>query len=479
VSDATRRLSARVLAIRPLYALRQIGVPMILVLFFVRGADWSLGMVAAGIVYAIAESVVHWLRFTYRVDEDSLLVTRGLVERRSLLVPLDRVRGVDISASPLHRVLGLAVVRVDAAAHERRDEAVLDAVTVAEAEALRATLLSRRREAEEVESDGPGEVLARLRPAWVLYSPLAGDTLLALAAVVWRLGTEVMNEAHPLASPQVRALIATALHTPLATALLLIVLIVVLAVLSTAWFAVVNWDFTLVARDGALVCARGLLTRRAVSLERRRVRGWELLESPLERLARVGRLRAIVTGLRHRSTRGQLLPIGPRDVLLDVAGRAVFPFREGLLPHPPAALRRRLVRAVLPWLAVAVVCVALQLPEWVPLVCAALAVLGIPLGVDRYRALGHASDGAHLAVREGSLRRRQAVVERRGIVGWRLRQTWFQRRARLVTLIAAVGAGRGGYAIVDADAGEAVSFARQATPAWFDDLLEAEPKALR
>jgi putative membrane protein len=473
-----RRLSPRVLAIRPLYALRQIGVPMILVLFFGRGSDWSLAMVGAGIVYAVAESLVHWLRFTYRVDEHSLLITRGLVERRSLLVPLDRVRGVDISANPLHRIMGLAVVRVDAAAHEHRDEAVLDAVSTAEAEALRATLLRRRGESAGEESESPAPVLARLRPAWVLYSPLAGDSLLALAAVAWRLGTEFMNEARPLGSPQVRALISAALRTPITTVLLLVALVVALAAVSTAWFAVVNWDFTLVARDGALVCARGLLTRRTVSLERRRVRGWELLESPLERLASVGRLRAIVTGLRHRSTRGQLLPIGPREVLLDVAGRAVFPFPATLLPHPPAALRRRLLRAVLPWMAAAAVSVPLHLPGWVTLVCVALALVGIPLGIDRHRALGHASDGEHVAIREGSLRRRQAVIERRGVVGWRVRQTWFQRRAGLATLIAAVGAGRGRYPIVDADSAEAVSFARDVTPAWFTGLLETEPKPL-
>jgi putative membrane protein len=482
LSDASsalpaRHLSPRLLAIRPLYALRQIGIPMVLVLFFGRGSDWSLVMVGAGLVYALAESAIHWARFTYRIDEDSLQITRGLLERRTLTIPLDRVRGVDVSATPLHRITGLAVVRVDAAAHQRKDEAVLDAVLVAEAAGLRSRLLHRGPALDHEAGESPAPVLARLRPAWVLYSPLAGDSLLALAAVAWRLGTELTNGTLPLGSRQVRALIAAGLDTPLTAALLLALLVALLAVVSTAWFAVVNWDFTLRAADGSLVSERGLLTRRSVSLERRRVRGWELLESPLERLASVGRLRAIVTGLHHRSTASVLLPIGPRDVLLEVAGRAVFPFRAELLRHPPAALRRRLVRATAPWLVAAATAGLLHLPGWLTLALLALAVLGVPLGIDRHRALGHAGAGGLLAVREGSLRRRQAVIESRGVVGWRIHQTWFQRRAGLATLIAGVGAGRGGYPIVDVEAEEAVGFARSVTPGWLNPLLEVEAGA--
>jgi putative membrane protein len=483
VSDAApatgRRLSPRVLAIRPLYALRQIGVPIVLVLFFGHGSSWSLAMAGAGLIYAVVDSVIHWLRFTYRVDDHSLLITHGLIQRRSLLIPLDRVRGVDVSANPLHRVMGLAVVRVDAAAPEHRDEGVLDAVTTGEAESLRTLLLSRRRDGEEPEPEMPAPVLARLRPSWVLYSPLAGDSLLALTAVVWRVGTELVNETRPFGSPLLRALVSTALRSPAGTAVLLVLLLALLTVISTVWFAVANWDFTLAARDGMLVSTRGLLTRRSVSLERRRVRGWELLESPLERLASVGRLRAIVTGLRHRSVRGQLLPIGPRPVLLEVAGDAVFPFRPELIAHPGAALRRRLVRAVLPWPAAAAVAIALHLPGWLAAACLVLAVAGVPLALDRHRALGHAADGEHVAVREGSLRRRQVVIERRGVVGWRVRQTWFQRRAGLVTLTVAVGAGRGGYPIVDAGAGEAIAFATSVTPRWLAGLVEEEPGARR
>jgi len=95
-----------------------------------------------------------------------------------------------------------------------------------------------------------------------------------------------------------------------------------------------------------------------------------------------------------------------------------------------------------------------------------LALLGIPLGLDRYRSLGHAFDGARLSVRSGSLRRTQANLEGRAVVGWTIRQTWFQRRARVITVIAGVGAGSGGYSAIDTGESQGVDFAASVTPDW-------------
>jgi putative membrane protein len=114
-----------------------------------------------------------------------------------------------------------------------------------------------------------------------------------------------------------------------------------------------------------------------------------------------------------------------------------------------------MTRAVVPWLAVAA---AAAVPRLWPAVAGALvlAALGVPLGLDRYAGLGHALDERAVSVRSGSLRRRQVVLERRGVIGWTVRQSWFQRRAGLATLTVATGAG-GGYDAVDIDAAGAVA----------------------
>ena len=50
------------------------------------------------------------------------------------------------------------------------------------------------------------------------------------------------------------------------------------------------------------------------------------------------------------------------------------------------------------------------------------------LAVDRYRSLGHAVVAGWLVFRQGSLVRRRCVLEVDGVIGWTLRQSFFQRR---------------------------------------------------
>jgi putative membrane protein len=95
-----------------------------------------------------------------------------------------------------------------------------------------------------------------------------------------------------------------------------------------------------------------------------------------------------------------------------------------------------------------------------------LTALGVPLGLGRYAALGHAVGPASLAVRSGWLVREEAVLERRAVVGWRVRQSLFQRQAGLATVIACVGAGNGGYAALDMAADEVPAFAVAASGSW-------------
>ena len=79
-------------------------------------------------------------------------------------------------------------------------------------------------------------------------------------------------------------------------------------------------------------------------------------------------------------------------------------------------------------------------------VAAVPLLLAVPLGLDRYRGLGHAVSGDYLVTRSGSLARHRDVVARDGMIGWNVEQTLFQRRAGLVTLRATTAAGSQSYA---------------------------------
>ncbi|RVX43213.1 putative membrane protein [Nonomuraea polychroma] len=485
---APLRLSPKVLLIDPVRMLPSLLLPLLGVLFVGGFSARSYGWALLGIVGTVVFAIIRWATFTYEIAGDRLETKRSLISRSVRTIPLERIRGVDVSTPPMHRLLRLAVLKIDTGASGGDEEAELDGVTVEEADRLKALLLRRAPRQEgpvpEAAAAGPAErPIIKVPRRWLLYGPLSGAYLLTPFALVggavglaFQLGNELgfgQDAAWNLGQwlwERPYLLLAAA-----------VLLVLAMPVLGALMYAVFTWDFELKRRDGYLVAERGLINRRSVSLESARVRGYEIVDGLAERWAGVVRVWAIVTGLGDSQTRGQLLPDVPRAVAHQVTEDAIGPYTAALRPHPPVARNRRLFRAIFPWALIALVSgVAAGATGttvwWILLVLSLLlAGVGIPLGLDRYASLGHGYDGVRVAVRSGSLRRSQAVVERRAVVGWRLRQTWFQRRAGVLTLIAGVGAGKGGYEAIDVSEAQGADFPAEVTPEWLAPFREPAP----
>lgn len=469
VTATTRRLHPLTFvvgAVREMVALLAAGTTGLLV----GGTSTAFYFTLVGLLFGLVFHVVSWGTFTYVLHADRIELRRALVGRSVKSIPRDRIRGVDISASLPHRLLRLAVVHIDAGADG--GEGTLNAVSRQEAERLRRVLLTRTG------ATPAPRPLGRMRPRWYVYAPLSGAYLLTPFALAGSLlGTlyNVGDDLGLITRDRVEAIAHDVVGLPPAVVVALAILVLLaMPIMSIVVFMLFNWDFTLYARGGSLVAERGLITRRSVSLERRRLRGVELADNPFERMSGVTRLGALVTGLGDAAHRGRLLPAAPRPVAVELAARVLGELPGPLRRHPRAARGRRVVRAVAPPLGVGALALLADQP-WVAGFCAALAVLAVPLGLDRYRQLGHATDDARLTVRSGSLRRRQVVVEHGAVVGWRIRRTLFQRRLGLATLSVAVGAGEGGYQAVDMAEPDAVALAAAITPAWVTPFLEPPP----
>lgn len=477
------RLSPKVLLIDPVRMLPSLILPLVGVLFVggfsVRSYVWA----ALGVIGTVVFAVIRWLTFTYQVAGDRLEIKRSLISRSIRTIPLERIRGVDVSTPPMHRLLGLAVLKIDTGASGKDEEGELDGVTLREAERLKAVLLRTHRTRTEAApaagpADEPGErVIFRIPLRWLLYGPLSGAYLLTPFALAGGAIGLAFQWGDDLGFGRDAAIGAGEWlwEHPYLLLAVVVLLVVAMPFVGGVMYAIFNWGFTLKEREGYLVAERGLVTRRSVSLELRRVRGYELVEGWVERWAKVARAWAIVTGLGDSETRGQLLPDVPRVVAEQVTGGAIGPYQAALRPHPPIARNRRLFRAVAPWLLLAlagVVAAQVNGVGWaLTVVGLLLAIAGVPIGLDRYRSLGHGYDGVRLSVRSGSFRRAQAVVERRAVVGWRLRQTWFQRRAGVYTLIVGVGAGKGGYEAIDVSREQALGLSAEVTPEWLAPFL--------
>lgn len=87
----------------------------------------------------LAISILSWLRFTYRVEENELRVESGIFIRKKKYIPLNRIHTIDYTANIIHRLFGLVKVKIDTASGGT-SELQLSAITRQEGDRLRRAL---------------------------------------------------------------------------------------------------------------------------------------------------------------------------------------------------------------------------------------------------------------------------------------------------------------------------------------------------
>jgi putative membrane protein len=475
--DVWRRLSPRMLLVHPVHeVLRQI--PLLIGSVVVGSATGNPMWILFGLALIVGYGLARWFTTTYRIDADEVQLRTGVLQRKVLSVPRNRIRSVSTDARLLHRLLGLTVLRLSTGQEAKGEAAFeLDAVEAEQVPRLRAILLADSLAADTVDQQAPpSRELARWQPSWLRYSPLSFTGLAMIAAavgVVYQAGVGASLRNSRLAQSGLDAAERFGVAASVAVAAVAVLFASVL--LSVLRSLVTYGNLVLRSDVEVLHLQHGLLRVREHTFDMRRLRGGTLREPLLVRLFGGARLDAVMTGVDGAGEASLLLPPCPRGtaeaVLTDLIDRpdvVTGPLRV----HGPAATRRRWSRALmLP----AVVLVALVLlaffvpvPVWVWPVWAVLTVCCALLAADRARSLGHRVGDGWLVARAGSLERRRDCIAAAGIIGWTVRQTFLQRRSGVATLIAATAAGVKRYQVIDVPAGLAWSIAATASP-WVAD----------
>lgn len=474
------RLDPRMLLIHPVRELVRF-LPALIALLVAGTASGGLGewWQLAAVVVPVVLGVLRYLTTAYRITPGRIELRRGLLNRHVLSAPLDRVRTVDITAPPVHRLLGLTSVRIGTgtASTEDDEQLDLDGLPVGQARELRARLLHAGAAAETGDGTSGERVVLAFDPAWVRFAPLTSAGVV-IAAGVLGLAAQALNTVGGFERlhPERFAQDASSWSVWVAVPLALVGLAVLVSALSIGGYVVTNWGFRLTHADGAWHLRRGLVTTRETTLDDERVRGVSVAEPLGLRLAGGGRASAIATGLGSGSA--LLVPPAPITVVRRAAGevlRSPGPLEAPLTGHGPRARARRFTRAVGPAAAIVLVGVLLVVGADAPWWVLALLAVGLPVAValaaDRARALGHTLTGGHLVVRSGSLDRRREALETDAVIGWNLRATWFQRRAGLTTLVATTAGGRQAVTAIDVPEDAAVALAHDAHPELLGQFL--------
>lgn len=506
-----RRLDRRMIFVDAVQALVSlVPVAVAVVVFDVSLGDGGLWPVLAIAVSGVGASVAdayRWAVTFYRITGEVVEGRSGLFMRTFRSMRRDRIRTVDVHATLRHRLGGLRVVTIGAGQQSAAGDVALelDAISLADARILQDLLLHRAPERAAVGagervldtstpaevSDGSADavVLARFRPAWIVYNAFSIWAYVMAGGLLWGaywvlpmfgIGTqELVGEV--VGWGQLGIAGSVAVGVAAAT---------VIGVVGMAVnFVFEYWGFVLArvpADDGDTVLRtrHGLFTTREVDRDDGRMRGIEISEPLWWRWIGAADTTVITTGLdmSAMSQPAAVLPRTPigtaRTVASQVLGLTPDPLDAPLQPHPRTALRRRL------WWAAATSTVVTLVMVWLvatgglppPALVGAVTVWPAALVAARiaYRSLGYAIAGDHLVVRSGLNARTTVALQRSAVTTIAVRESVLQRRLGLRTVTAMTAAGHAAYDAPDLGRDDAVAFADAAAPGILTSFVTAE-----
>jgi len=187
--------------------LRQNLIPAIIALFGAANGSYTFVFIAGGIfVLSIVASTIRYLTLRYSIQNGELTVQSGLIFRRLRKVPTSRIQNIDLVQNVLHRIFGVAEVRVETASGTE-PEAKLRVLSMAQVEQLRAKVKSASNvsvdagsmsESEGAEGDAVGKEsssesleILKIPSTWLLKAGLASNR--GMVMVFFLLGLYFQN----------------------------------------------------------------------------------------------------------------------------------------------------------------------------------------------------------------------------------------------------------------------------------------------
>ncbi|MCD9032995.1 PH domain-containing protein [Luteimonas sp. Y-2-2-4F] len=455
-TEAERRLHPLSWVFVLLSQIGQMLLPLLAVAIFgARGEDsirFALLMIVLAVLLAAA--IWRYLTFTYRIGEDSVFVRSGVLERSLRQIPFSRIHDVALHQNLLHRLFGVAEVRLESAGGSR-PEARMQVLALPEALALEQVIRRRSRpepapaaqagdaapaapEARTLLTLPPGEVVRLGLVSNRGMVVVAGGFAVLMQVLPDDIAGDLLNRYAGEAFGYASHLAATWMQRAAAAALLLALALLALRLLSVALALVQYHGFRLVEDGRRLSVERGLLTRTRNSAPRRRIQAWTLHETPLHRLLRRRALHvdtAVIS--RGNELRGlsELAPIAAPETCDGLVRHLA-----GLDAWPPARWaplhRRAWLRLLLPG-ALFAAALAAGLSWWFG-AWGLLGLLWLPwsalVAVQHARRAGYALDARMLAVREGWWSRHWRFAEIDKLQALRLRRSPLDRWSGMASL---------------------------------------------
>lgn len=435
--------------------LRQFVLPLVILLLFGRGDRNELwGLVAVTLL--ASASIWQYYTYRYRIESGALVIRSGLLERNARHIPFARIHNVALRQTLLHRLFGVAEVRLESAGG-RRPEAQMRVLSLPQALALEALIRDHAQQAAAPAGSDPAmaapaqaqaetQVLLRLPTAEVVRLGLISNRGLVVVAGAFAAVSQVdrrligdLAERGGLALARYfGAHTVSTAQAAITLALVVIVVLIGMRLLSVTLALLQYHDFTLRRQGRRLSVERGLLSRNRSNVPARRIQSWLLQEGVLQRAFERRSLQVeTAVAFSHSSEHAlrELAPVATPQrcdaLAAELLGAALWPPRE----WQPID-RHAWWRMALPWLIASVWLAAAAAWRYGPSGwwLLSLGTLALYTGWGHALRTGYSMGEELIAVRGGWWRRYWRFAERDKLQALRLTRNPLDRALGTATV---------------------------------------------
>jgi putative membrane protein len=449
-------------------------LPGLLLLFTAQTGRWGgwEPWAALGVLPVAIGSLFQYFFLRYRYDRDEMVIRSGFVFRNERHIPYARIQNIDATQNVVHRLLGVADVRVETGGGQK-PEATLSVLPLEAFEEMRRRVFEEKRRAA---SSLPGAVVVDGEPPMpeavdtapvaalkstvlirlpdrelLLWGVIQNRGMVAVGAafgIAWELGLAdrlwgryfgELGTGRGFFRNLAGALLGLGTLSAGKLALTLVAfaaLLVVLRVISMALAFVRLHGFVLERAGGDLRSVYGLLTRYSATVPVHRIQSLTIVEGPLHRLFKRASLRVDTAGgsavLEEGGARREwLVPLVRRDALPSLLGGILpelDPASVAWRPAHPRAFARKLKSSLLAASALGLACAAML--RWWDLALLAMLMAWALVHARLYvNHLGHALTPSAVLFRSGWLWRHTTIARFSKLQAIAVHESPFDRRA--------------------------------------------------
>jgi putative membrane protein len=435
--------------------IKQIVIPFA-VIFFVNSNSTIRFFSVIGLVVlfliVIVYSILKWRKFTYRIEDDEFRIEEGLIQKKRRYIPIERIQTVNTSEGIIQQLFKLVKLQVETAGGGKESEVSLEAITKHEAERIQKEIFEKKQKINKEEtpidaedgdesevSDGKPEseenVITYKIGAKELF--IAASTSSGIGVIISGIVAFVSQFDEILPFEEIYRRFSFLENAGFEVyALLVFIGLMIAWILSMIGILLKYANFTVIRKKKEIIISRGLIEKNQVTIPLHRIQAIKIKENLIRQPLNYASVFIVSAGgsLAEKNTSTLLFPVIPKtevgELLLQFAED--YAFETEVNPLPARARKRYFIRyGFFPSLAG--ILLSIFLPPW-----GYLGLILIPVsllfGYFAHKDAGWSLSGDKLQMAYREIGKTTAIVLRKKMQMYEVKQTHFQKKKNLATI---------------------------------------------